>query len=72
MIYILIWIFGIIITYYLIKWKEGWKNYRTWEEIRSNFLLCLILWIPVFIIIIRIIIGEFIENIVPKDPPKWL
>lgn len=81
MIYVLIYIAGIILSYYYIRWadKRNGSYERTWKYAKSIFRWSLFLWWFCIIVLTAFRIAEFVEKKIivklpkfPSRPPKWL
>lgn len=68
MIYLLLYLLGYIVAYYLCKQMRESDNNNTWEDVAVSFKISFFSWLLVFIIIILIILYDKKDS----EPPSGL
>ena len=76
MIYLVIYLSGVIATYVLLKWSRNRLNQNTWEDVIVTIFVSLFSWIAFTLLglgIIKKLLSTLIKHIIEKtEPPKWL
>jgi len=70
MIYLLFYLLGYIISYYLCKQLRDIEQLNTWEDIKKSFLVSIFSWFAVIALLLAIaILADKNKN---QKPPKGL
>ena len=70
MIYLLFYLLGYIVSYYLCKQLRDIEQLNTWEDIKKSFLVSIFSWFAVIALLLAIaILADKNKN---QKPPKGL
>ena len=70
MIYLLFYLLGYIISYYLCKQLRDIEQLNTWEDIKKSFLVSIFSWLAIIALLLAIaILADKNKN---QKPPKGL